>query len=84
MPFHTFTAPMSAAQVRSISQRNGLRISTSTLKSLWLPPTVHRPLPPPAPHLNVGYVSGVFNPSSDCMTRFVCWRKCSKNCVRKD
>ncbi|ODH13420.1 hypothetical protein ACO22_07272 [Paracoccidioides brasiliensis] len=61
LPFHTFTCPLSAKQIRHISQRNGLRISCSTLRSPWLPPTVYRPPPPPNPHLNVGYVSSDFN-----------------------
>jgi predicted O-linked N-acetylglucosamine transferase (SPINDLY family) len=61
LPFHTFTAPLSAKQIRQISQRNGLRISVSTLRSSWLPPTVYPPPPPPSPHLNVGYVSSDFN-----------------------
>ena len=61
LPFHTFTAPLSAKQIRQISQRNGLRISVSTLRSSWLPRTVYRPPPPPSPHLNVGYVSSDFN-----------------------
>ena len=61
LPFHTFTCPMSAKQVRSISQRNGLRISCSTLKSPWLPKTVFPPPPPPNPYLKVGYVSSDFN-----------------------
>ena len=61
LPFHTFTAPLSAKQIRQISQRNGLRISVSTLRSSWLPQTVYPPPPPPSPHLNVGYVSSDFN-----------------------
>jgi tetratricopeptide (TPR) repeat protein len=61
LPFHTFTCPMSAKQIRLISQRNGLRISCSTLKAPWLPHTVYRPPSPPRPHLNVGYVSSDFN-----------------------
>ncbi|KAF2744249.1 glycosyltransferase family 41 protein [Sporormia fimetaria CBS 119925] len=61
LPFHTFTCPMSAKQIRLISQRNGLRISCSTLKAPWLPRNVYRPPPPPAPYLNVGYVSSDFN-----------------------
>jgi hypothetical protein len=61
LPFHTFTCPMSAKQVRHISQRNGLRISSSTLKAPWLPSTVYRPPPPPSPILKVGYVSSDFN-----------------------
>ncbi|PVH93792.1 glycosyltransferase family 41 protein [Periconia macrospinosa] len=61
LPFHTFTCPMSAKQIRLISQRNGLRISCSTLRAPWLPPTVYAPPPPPAPYLKVGYVSSDFN-----------------------
>ncbi|KLJ09734.1 hypothetical protein EMPG_14832 [Blastomyces silverae] len=61
LPFHTFTCPLSAKQIRHISQRNGLRISCSTLRSPWLPGTVFRPPPPPNPHLNIGYVSSDFN-----------------------
>ena len=61
LPFHTFTCPMSAKQIRLISQRNGLRISCSTLRSPWLPSTVYPPPCPPAPCLRVGYVSSDFN-----------------------
>lgn len=61
LPFHTFTCPLSAKQVRQISQRNGLRISCSTLRSPWLPATVYRPPSPPNPYLRVGYVSSDFN-----------------------
>jgi tetratricopeptide (TPR) repeat protein len=61
LPFHTFTCPMSAKQIRLISQRNGLRISCSTLRAPWLPATVYAPPPPPAPYLKVGYVSSDFN-----------------------
>lgn len=61
LPFHTFTSPMSAKQIRQISQRNGLRISVSTLKAAWLPTLVCRPPPPPVPYLKVGYVSSDFN-----------------------
>jgi tetratricopeptide (TPR) repeat protein len=61
LPFHTFTCPMSAKQIRLISQRNGLRISCSTLRVPWLPTTVYQPPPPPKPYLKVGYVSSDFN-----------------------
>ncbi|KAI9931577.1 hypothetical protein ASPWEDRAFT_49645 [Aspergillus wentii DTO 134E9] len=61
LPFHTFTCPLSAKQIRQISQRNGLRISCSTLRAPWLPSTVYRPPPPPNPYLKVGYVSSDFN-----------------------
>ena len=61
LPFHTFTTPLSAKQIRQISQRNALRISVSTLRSAWLPSTVFPPPPPPSPCLNVGYVSSDFN-----------------------
>ncbi|KAF2732185.1 hypothetical protein EJ04DRAFT_536178 [Polyplosphaeria fusca] len=67
LPFHTFTCPMSAKQIRLISQRNGLRISASTLKAPWLPATVYPPPHPPSKSadgsilLNVGYVSSDFN-----------------------
>lgn len=61
LPFHTFTCPLSAKQIRRISQRNGLRISCSTLRAPWLPTTVYKPPSPPQPHLNVGYVSSDFN-----------------------
>ncbi|KAF8539529.1 glycosyl transferase family 41-domain-containing protein [Trichophaea hybrida] len=61
LPFHTFTCPLSAEQVRLISERNGLRISCSTLRSSWLAPHVYPPPAPPAPYLRVGYVSSDFN-----------------------
>jgi tetratricopeptide (TPR) repeat protein len=61
LPFHTFTTPMSAKQIRLISQRNGLRISVCTLRSPWLPKQVFPPPDPPAPYLRVGYVSSDFN-----------------------
>ncbi|KAL6235659.1 hypothetical protein BDW75DRAFT_230156 [Aspergillus navahoensis] len=61
LPFHTFTCPLSAKQIRQISQRNGLRISCAALRSSWLPSTVYPPPPPPNPYLKVGYVSSDFN-----------------------
>ncbi|KAK1968276.1 tetratricopeptide [Colletotrichum sublineola] len=61
LPFHTFTCPLTARDIRMISQRNALRISCSTLRSPWLPNTVYPPPPPPSPYLNVGYVSSDFN-----------------------
>ncbi|KAK6441291.1 hypothetical protein LTR95_002484 [Oleoguttula sp. CCFEE 5521] len=61
LPFHTFTAPMSAKQIRLISQRNGLRISVCALRAPWLPKEVYPPPFPPAPQLRVGYVSSDFN-----------------------
>lgn len=61
LPFHTFTCPLTAKDIRMISQRNALRISCSTLRSPWLPTSVYPPPPPPRPHLNIGYVSSDFN-----------------------
>ena len=61
LPFHTFTAPLSAKQIRQISQRNAIRISVLSMRSSWLPKTVLRPPAPPNPHLNVGYISSDFN-----------------------
>lgn len=61
LPFHTFTCPLSAKDIRMISQRNALRISCSTLRAPWLPNSVYTPPPPPNPNLNIGYVSSDFN-----------------------
>ena len=61
LPFHTFTCPLSARHIRMISQRNGLRVSCSTLRASWLPSHVYEPPPPPNPHLNIGYISSDFN-----------------------
>ena len=61
LPFHTFTCPLSAKQIRKISQRNGLRVSCSTLRAPWLPAEIYNPPAPPNPHLNVGYISSDFN-----------------------
>lgn len=61
LPFHTFTCPLTAGNIRAISQCNAMRISCSTLRSPWLPPTVYQPPPPPNPQLNVGYLSSDFN-----------------------
>lgn len=61
LPFHTFTCPLTAKDIRMISQRNAARISCSTLRSAWLPNSVYPPPPPPKPYLNIGYVSSDFN-----------------------
>jgi tetratricopeptide (TPR) repeat protein len=61
LPFHTFTCPLTAKDIRMISQRNALRISCSTLRSQWVPATVYEPPKPPTPYLKVGYVSSDFN-----------------------
>lgn len=61
LPFHTFTLPMTAKQIRLISQRNGLRVSANTLRAAWLPQVVYKPPAPPTPQLRVGYVSSDFN-----------------------
>lgn len=61
LPFHTFTCPLSAKQIRKISQRNGLRISCSTLRASWLPVHIYEPPSPPNPQIHVGYVSSDFN-----------------------
>ncbi|SNX83267.1 related to UDP-N-acetylglucosaminyltransferase [Melanopsichium pennsylvanicum] len=61
LPFHTFTYPLSPRQIRLICHRNALRISQSTLTQMWVPDVVYPPPSPPAPRLNVGYVSSDFN-----------------------
>ncbi|ORZ18621.1 glycosyl transferase family 41-domain-containing protein [Absidia repens] len=61
LPFHTFTYPLSARQIRLISHRNALRISHSTLTSSWVASHVYPPPPPPSPRLKIGYVSSDFN-----------------------
>lgn len=61
LPFHTFTCPLSAKDIRMISQRNALRISTSTLRTSWFKETSFPPPRPPQPQLNIGYVSSDFN-----------------------
>ena len=61
LPFHTFTCPLVAKQIRQISQRNGLRISCSTLRAPWLPREIFPPPSPPNPCLKIGYVSSDFN-----------------------
>ncbi|RYO93605.1 hypothetical protein DL762_001043 [Monosporascus cannonballus] len=61
LPFHTFTCPLTAKDIRMISQRNAARISCSPLRSPWLPSSIYPPPPPPNPELNIGYVSSDFN-----------------------
>lgn len=69
LPFHTFTYPLTARQVRLISHRNALRISHATLSpsisggsnGACLPNHVYPPPPPPQPRLKIGYVSSDFN-----------------------
>lgn len=61
LPFHTFTYPLNARQIRLISHRNALRISHSTLTSSWVPAHVYPPPSPPAPRYKIGYVSSDFN-----------------------
>ncbi|KAJ1878849.1 hypothetical protein LPJ66_011810, partial [Kickxella alabastrina] len=64
LPFHTFTYPLDAREVRLISHRNALRLSFVALGGAgapWLAPHVLAPPPAPAPLLHVGYVSSDFN-----------------------
>ncbi|KAJ2726261.1 hypothetical protein GGI07_000738 [Coemansia sp. Benny D115] len=63
LPFHTFTYPLDAREVRLISHRNALRLSFSTLGggAPWLPAQVFPPPPAPAHRLHIGYVSSDFN-----------------------
>ncbi len=61
LPFHTFTYPLSPRQIRLICHRNALRISQSTLTQMWVPDIVYPPPSPPAPKINIGYVSSDFN-----------------------
>lgn len=61
LPFHTFTYPLSARQVRLISHRNALRISQNTLSQMWRAPHVYPPPQPPSPKINIGYISSDFN-----------------------
>lgn len=61
LPFHTFTCPLAARDIRLISQRNAIRISCSTLRLPWITESVFPPPPPPNPQINVGYVSSDFN-----------------------
>lgn len=61
LPFHTFTCPLTAKDIRLISERNALRISCSTSRASWLPATVYPPPVPPRPCLHIGYVSSDFN-----------------------
>jgi hypothetical protein len=80
LPFHTFTCPLSAKDIRMISQRNALRISCSTLRAPWLPNSVYTPPPPPNPNLNIGYVSSDFNnhPLAHLMQSVFGLHDCSK------
>lgn len=61
LPFHTFTCPLTAVDVRTISQRNAIRISCSTLRATWLPKHIYPAPSAPSPVLNVGYISSDFN-----------------------
>ncbi|KAI9471746.1 UDP-N-acetylglucosaminyltransferase [Coemansia mojavensis] len=63
LPFHTFTYPLDAREIRLISHRNAMRLSFTTLggSAPWLPAHVYAPPPPPDPHIRIGYVSSDFN-----------------------
>ncbi|KAJ1809013.1 hypothetical protein LPJ77_001955 [Coemansia sp. RSA 2523] len=63
LPFHTFTYPLDAREIRLISHRNAMRLSFTTLggSAPWLPAHLYAPPPPPSPHIRIGYVSSDFN-----------------------
>lgn len=61
LPFHTFTYPLPARQIRLICHRNALRISHSTLSQAWMPTHVYPPPPMPVSRLKIGYISSDFN-----------------------
>ncbi|KAK9373755.1 glycosyl transferase family 41-domain-containing protein [Lipomyces chichibuensis] len=61
LPFHTFTIPFTAVQVREICRRTALRVSVTAMRYPWLPKYVYPPPPPPDPYLKVGYISSDFN-----------------------
>ncbi|KAK9362949.1 glycosyl transferase family 41-domain-containing protein [Lipomyces starkeyi] len=61
LPFHTFTIPFTAVQVREICRRTALRVSVAAMRYPWLPKYVYPPPPPPDPYLKVGYISSDFN-----------------------
>ncbi|KAJ2083971.1 hypothetical protein H4R24_000414 [Coemansia sp. RSA 988] len=63
LPFHTFTYPLDAREIRLISHRNAMRVSFTTLggSAPWLPAHVYPPPSPPEPHIRIGYVSSDFN-----------------------
>ena len=61
LPFHTFTYPLSAREVRLISHRSAMRTSHGALSKMWFLKHVYPPPPPPNTKLNIGYVSSDFN-----------------------
>ncbi|KAK9368593.1 glycosyl transferase family 41-domain-containing protein [Lipomyces kononenkoae] len=61
LPFHTFTIPFTAVQVREICRRTALRVSVTAMRYPWLPKNVYPPPPPPNPYLKIGYLSSDFN-----------------------
>ncbi|KAI9183357.1 hypothetical protein H9P43_004274 [Blastocladiella emersonii ATCC 22665] len=64
LPFHTFTYPLTARQIRLISFRNAARMVHNVYTAPWYPAaTGYAPIPPPAAageRLRVGYVSSDF------------------------
>lgn len=63
LPFHAFTLPLSADQVRGISERTADRVAMVTLRSISFLSHVYPPPEPPANSgrtLKVGYVSSDF------------------------
>lgn len=61
LPFHTFTIPFDAVQVREVCRRTALRVSVSAHRYSWLPAEVYPPPAPPTEYLKIGYVSSDFN-----------------------
>lgn len=61
LPFHAFTLPLTAQQVRQISRLSGDKVALTTLRAPWLKQHVYPPTNPPNPALRVGYISSDFN-----------------------